>query len=289
VNPGLLGLIAALCWGTGDFAARYTSRAIGPAQTLMFLSLATVLVLSPVVIDRDLAPLWEPTTLLLAVLTGIVSTIAGLMLYKSLAMGPLGVVVPITSTYPLPLVLIVILMGELTLSWGLGAAMIAVVGGVWVVARAGHKTDYDEHHALGSLKKSMLLAGATALIFPIAMLITEAAVSRAGEVEVIWFSRIIETILLAVIIFPRKKFTPISLRMLGLLAVLGLIDTIGFVALFTAQGTGDTAIAAVASATYGLVTVVLARVFLKEPVKPVQWIGFMVVVVGAATLTLLSA
>lgn len=289
MNPGLLGLIAAVCWGTGDFAARYTSRAIGPAQTLLFMSFATVLFLGPSVMERDLTALWEPTTLTLAVLTGAFSTLAGLMLYKSLAMGPLGVVVPITSTYPLPLVVIVMIMGELTLSWGLAAAMIAVVGGVWVVARAGHKIEYDELHALGSLKKSMMLAGATALIFPLSMLITEAAVSRAGEVEVIWFSRIVEVILLSIIIFSRQKFKRVSLRMTGLLIVLGIVDTIGFVALFTAQGTGDTAIAAVASATYGLVTVVLARIFLKEPVRPLQWLGFMIVIAGAASLTMISA
>lgn len=39
--------MAALCWGTGDFAARYMSRAIGPAQTLLVISAVAMVGLTP--------------------------------------------------------------------------------------------------------------------------------------------------------------------------------------------------------------------------------------------------
>ena len=281
--------MTALCWGTGDFAARFTSRAIGPAQTLLVLSGVSALGLTPMALTGDVDRLWEPMTFVLTVLGGLGTTVAGLLLYKSLAQGPLGIVVPVTSSYPLPLVVAVMVMGELTLTLPLAAAMAATIGGVWVVARAGRKVDYHEDHARGPLGRSMLLAGSAAVMFAAAILVTEAAVSRSGEVEVIWFSRIVEFLALALVLVPRRRFKSVSNRMWWLLIAMGVVDTIGFLALFTAHGVGDTVIASVASAAYGVVTMGLARLVLKEPVMPLQWLGFAIVVAGAATLTLLSS
>lgn len=281
--------MAALCWGTGDFAARYMTRALGPAQTLLFISGVSILVLSPVALTGDVHRLWEPTTFVLTIIAGLSTTVTGLLLYKALAQGPFGVVVPITSSYPLLFVAAVMAMGNLTLTLPLAAAMVAVIGGVWVVARAGNHGTYDEEHARGSLKRSMALAGSAAGMFALTILITETAVSRAGEVEVIWLSRIVEFSVLAAFLITRRQFSTVSKRMFGLLITMGIVDSIGFVALFTAQGMGDTAIASVASASYGLVTVGLGRMVLKEPVRPIQWLGFAIVIIGAAALTLLSS
>ena len=278
-----------MCWGTGDFAARYMARAIGTTQTLLVISGVAMLGLTPLALAGDISRLWEPTTLVLSILSGLGTAAAGLLLYKSLAQGPLGVVVPLTSSYPLPLVLVVMALGELTLSFPLAAAIAAIIGGVWMVARSGHKANYNADHARGSMGYSMALAGSAAVAIAGAILVTEAAVSRAGTVEVIWFSRVVEFLVLALFLIVRRQFKAISNRMVLLLVVMGVVDTAGFLALFTAQGMGDTVIASVASAAYGVVTMGLARLVLKEPVKPLQWLGFAIVVMGAAALTLLSS
>lgn len=288
MNPGLLGLIAALCWGVGDFAARFSSRAIGTVQTLFLMSAVSALALTPLALGGDIGLLWEPKTLALTVVAALITTGAGLLLFKSLAQGPLGVVVPVMSSYPVPLVLVVMMMGELTLTIGLTLAIAATIGGVWVVARAGRHVQYHDDHARGSVVHSMLLAGAAGVAFAVAILVTQSAVSLAGEAEVLWLSRIIGFVVLGMVLIVQRNYTVLSRRMTLLLATMGVIDVIGFLALFTAQGAGDTALASVASAAYGVVTVGLARLILKEPVKPLQWIGFALVVTGAAMLTLLS-
>jgi drug/metabolite transporter (DMT)-like permease len=288
VNPGLLGLVAALCWGTGDFAARFLTRAMGATQTLMFISCVAAIGLAPFALSGETALLLEPTTLLLTVLSALGTAAGAVLLYKSIERGPMGMVVPITSSYPLPLVLIVMIMGELVLTLPLTLAIASTIGGVWVVARSGHKASYSDDHAQGSIGYSMALAGSAAVVLAIAILVTEAAVSRAGEVEVIWLSRVIEALVLGTALLVRRQFRMVSRRMALLLLVMGIVDTVGFFALFSAQGTGDTVIASVASAAYGVVTVVLARMVLKEPVRPMQWAGFAIVIAGAASLTMLS-
>ncbi|MDH5488408.1 MAG: DMT family transporter [Rhodospirillaceae bacterium] len=287
MNPGILGLITALCWGTGDFAARYTSRAIGPAQTLLVLFGVSTLAMAPLVLSGNLDLLWEPATLALSLGAGFVTTIAVLLLFMSLAHGPIGVVVPVTSSYPLPLILITMAMGKLSLSLPLSLAMVATIGGVWIVARAGKNIDYQDH-ARGPIGRAVILAGTTAIIFSVAVLLTEAAVSRAGEIEVVWFTRAVGFVTLIVFLGLGKRLSPISGRIWLLLIAMGLVDMAGYIALFTAHGTGDTAIAAVTSATYGVVTIGLARIILKEPVRPLQWFGFIIVIVGAASLILLN-
>ncbi|MDH5489558.1 MAG: DMT family transporter [Rhodospirillaceae bacterium] len=291
MNPGLLGLITALCWGTGDFFARYMSRALGPAHVITFLYAISALVLTPLAMVGNVHLLWEPTTLALSVLSGILSAIGATLLYKSLAQGPLGIVVPVTASYPLPIVLIVTLMGELSITIPLIAAIGITIGGVWVVARIGYKNEYSEVHSIGTLNSSVFYAGSAALVFAVGFLIMEAAVSRAGEVEVIWFSRIIAVIVLiaAIGISSGINIRGIKMKMWLLLITMGIVDSIGFIALFSAHGTGDTAIASVTSAAYGVVTVGLARLILKEPIKALQWVGFAMVFSGAAWLTLISA
>jgi len=290
LNPGLLGLITALCWGTGDFFARYMSRALGPVQVLIILYIVSVLVLTPLALAGDIELLWQPTTLVLSVISGVASAGAATLLYKSLAQGPLGIVVPVTASYPLPLVLIVMFMGDLNLTFPLAAAISATIGGVWIVARIGYKTEYSEVHAMGTINSGILLAGSAAIIFAFTFLAMEEAISRSGEVEVIWFSRIISIVVLLLALYIRSglRIGNIDKKMWMLLIAMGIVDSIGFVALFSAHGTGNTAIASVGSAAYGVVTVGLARLVLKEPIKPMQWVGFAIVFAGAAGLTLLS-
>lgn len=289
MNPGLLGLITALCWGVGDFSARFTSRAIGAAQTLMILAGVSALALTPLALTGNVMLLWEPVTFGLTALAGLISTAAVLLLFMSLAQGPLGIVVPVTSSYPLPLVLAVMVMGELSLTPALAGAMAATIGGVWVVARAGRNVNYHVDHARGSINRGMLFAGSAAVIFALGILVTDAAISRSGVVEVIWLSRVIGFVALALFLIPRRQLKPVTGRLWLLLIAMGAVDTVGFLALFSAQGAGEMAIAAVASAAYGVVTVGLGRLFLKEPVRRLQWLGFAMVIAGAAALTILSS
>ena len=55
-----------------------------------------------------------------------------------------------------------------------------------------------------------------------------------------------------------------------------------------AGATSQPQIAAVAGSAFGVVTILLARIFLKEAIPPLRWLGIAVTFVGVAALTALG-
>lgn len=289
MNPGLAGLSAAFSWGSGDFIARFNSRAIGADRTLVVVLGLSSLMLAPVALSADFSPLADPQTAAI-VGAGAVATMAVLwLLYETLSRGPLSIVVPVLACYPAPLVLWAVLFEGLHISPPLAGAMVVVLVGVWIVARAGHRTQHKAGHALGRLSVTLMLALATVVGFDVYMLVMDRAVAALGNVPAIWITRSGAFVLMLAIAAFRRRGVSLTPRVWALLAAQGFLDAFGFVLLFTAEGDGGTALATVTSSAYGVVTVVLARVFLKEIVSFQGGLGMALVFAGVVTLSWLSA
>ncbi len=65
---------------------------------------------------------------------------------------------------------------------------------------------------------------------------------------------------------------------------MGVLDAGGYLLLFAGSTGGDPAIAAVTGSAFGAVTVLLARVVLKEKMSVMQWFGIALVTTGVAVL-----
>jgi drug/metabolite transporter (DMT)-like permease len=75
-------------------------------------------------------------------------------------------------------------------------------------------------------------------------------------------------------------------RQFGVLALMGAIDAAAL-GIVTASGALPRAeYASVASSLFGVLTILLAAWFLKERVRPVQWLGIATVFAGIAALGL---
>jgi drug/metabolite transporter (DMT)-like permease len=67
---------------------------------------------------------------------------------------------------------------------------------------------------------------------------------------------------------------------LGLVAGIGLLDTGAFIASTLGFATGQVAIVSVLSSLYSAVAVMLAWIFLKEPLRAIQWAGILLLLIG---------
>jgi len=74
-------------------------------------------------------------------------------------------------------------------------------------------------------------------------------------------------------------------RSAGFLALQGVLDAIGVLALIGAAQDADSAVAVVISSAFGMVTVLLAWVLLRESVTRRQWLGIVLAMGGASALT----
>ncbi|MBT5413850.1 MAG: EamA family transporter [Rhodospirillaceae bacterium] len=284
MNPGLWGAVCAVNLGCADFTARFTSRGVGPANVLLAVMSIGAVLLSGWIWLTEPVLVWDLSRLWLVVLSGASTAIMTLLLYQALARGPVSIVAPIVASHPVLVVLFWVATGHRpeALQW---AAMGATMLGALLVARSAGGFVQSGGYTREHLRKTISIAGASALAYAVLVVSGQAAVPIYGELQTLWLGRWIGigTVLL---IFVAKRKTPgIPLRWWPLIGLQSLLDATGYLALFAgSQGEGSE-IAAVAASGFGAITTILARIFLREAMGVVQWVGVALVFLGVAVLS----
>jgi len=65
----------------------------------------------------------------------------------------------------------------------------------------------------------------------------------------------------------------------------GCLDVIGVLSLTLGSFDQDRVIVAILSSTFAVVTVLLTRIFIKEPVSRLQWVAIFIIVVGIGIIS----
>ena len=288
----IFGLASALCFGLADFLARFSTRRAGVYRTLLymqcvgFLGVTLYLLVTGQVMHLDTKLQWQPWLWgVLAALTNIVSYLA---LYRAFAIGQLAVVAPIASGYAAVTVLLSVLSGEKLAIWQWVGIMAVLVG---VVLAAMHKQEAPGDQQHEEKERSHLPAGVGAAIiaaFGLGFtfwLLGFAVTPVLGDALPIWLFRLVAIC----VMIPLTAGAGQSLalphgRSLALVIGIGLLDTGAFIASTLGFATGQVAIVSVLSSLYSVVAVLLAWLFLKERLRPVQWTGIILLLIGI-TLT----
>ena len=138
--------------------------------------------------------------------------------------------------------------------------------------------------------RALICAFAAGLGFACSLTAGQHAAPLYGEVEATWLARIfgLATVTLACLLQARRPGAA-RLGRYGrwwvLLIVMGLLDSIALAAVLAAGHQPQAEIATVTSSSFGAVTVVLARIFLKEEVSLTQWGGIALIFAGVGTLS----
>jgi drug/metabolite transporter (DMT)-like permease len=124
----LLGVIAAISWGTADFFAAKASRRNSPEATALWVSIIGTIAFAAIyfIFPGDLS--WTRSGVFYAIAAGISLEIGLFMLFRGLDAGPVSIVSPISSAYPLISVLIALVV------FGVSLRTLDVVGILVAVA-----------------------------------------------------------------------------------------------------------------------------------------------------------
>ncbi len=278
MSPVAWGLMSALGWGTADFVARLSGRALGPANAVLGMFLFGTVGLSAwIAIART--PVSLPADgLIWVALSGLGVMAATLLLYAALSRGPVAVAAPVSSSYPAFLALAAPLLGIFPspVQW---LVMATTMAGVWIVARGGRGTAASDGVSL-----TVLLALGAAILIAVTVLAAREAAAIYGALVALWLSRLVSLACLVVFIAASRTRARLPLRWWPALALQGVLDTGAFLTLLFGSAGSGAALAAVASAPFAVVTVVLARIFLREPIPARQWAGIAVVSVSVGVL-----
>ena len=202
-------------------------------------------------------------------------------LYFAFQRGPVRLVAPLIAAYPILSVGLAAARGSIIspLQW---AAVIAIVVGVAVVA-ALSDTNEDEAPAKGP---TMVYAIIAAVGFAGTFALGQHAAEISGEMPTTLVTRLLAVGLTVVALLTfRLPFWP-GARTLPLLMLMGIADGIALLCVLSAGTLPDAQYAAVASSMFGLLTILLAWVFLQERMSLHQWGGCIIAFCGVGYLAL---
>ena len=284
MNSALLGLVAALSWGVHDFLARFPSRAVGPIPTVLAVTVSGLIVLSAwLLVGGGAIKIVWPDLWLVAV-TGIFFAAATLAMFTALALGPISIVAPITGSYPALAMILAVAQGARPSAWQ-WLAIVGVMAGVLILSRSGGRYEESGELPPGKLKIVLGLALLASFGFAIALTAGQAAVPIFGEVETVWLARLFGLATIGAVYLWRSPGAPLPVRWLPLLGLMGCLDVLALGTITGAGNLPDPAFATVVSSTFGAVTVLLAHVFLKEPIGPSPLAGMVLIFGGVGVLT----
>lgn len=284
MNPVLAGALSALSLGTADFAGRFATRAWGAPNVLLGVFASSFALLSLWAIARGIAvPELGPGSVYVA-LNGAATALMTVFLYLSLARGPISVAAPIVASHPAVVLAVWFALGETpnAYQW-LGMAM--TIAGAVIAARSADKSAAPA----GGMRPTILMAGAACACYVGLVVFGQLAVRHYGPFEALWQGRGVSLAgALVFLAFARAVGLGAAPRMKARawapLAGLGVLDAAGYLFLF-AGSVGDVqTVAPVVGSAFGAITVILARVFLREKMGALQWIGIALVTAGVAVL-----
>jgi drug/metabolite transporter (DMT)-like permease len=283
MNAALLGLVGALSWGVHDFLARFPSRKLGPTNTTFFVTAAGFVALSLWILFDGTPDRLAWSSSWLAAVAGVFSALATLALFTALTLGPVSIVAPIAGAFPAPALLFAVVGGlrPTLVEW---LAMAVVLAGVALVSQSG-----ERHQAAGAIEpgklKSVvgfsLLAG---LSFAVSLTAGQAAAPLLGSIETAWLARVFALVTVALVYLkPSVKWQQPG-RWLPFLAFMGCLDVLALTTIMAAGHMPNPAVATVVASSFSAVSVVLARIVLKEMIVPIQLIGMALIFGGVAVL-----
>jgi drug/metabolite transporter (DMT)-like permease len=277
------GLTAALIWAVHDLLARKLTQGQALLPIIVTVLAAGCAVLGPVaLIFGDWAAM-TAASVGISIAYGLAYALAGGALYKAFSIAPVRLVSPVIGAYPMLSLAIAATQGRAVTGtdW---LAVVVIVTGIAIVAIAA-RDDTPEGYA-ASPAVALGWAGLSAVGFATTFALGQEATRQGADLPVMLIGRLVAmTAVLALALARRSTLAP-QRAQLWLLGLMGAFDAVAL-GLVTASGALPLAeYASVASSLFGVLTVLLAAWFLKERVRPVQWLGIAAVFVGIAGLSM---
>lgn len=287
MSPVMWGALVALALGISGFVARIVGRAIGPLPAILGNFVAGLLaVVAWFVITGD-PILWRLDGVHWLLAVTVPFTVASLLFYVALSRGPVSVAAPLLASYPVFVVIGVLLLGIYP-SASQWAAMALVMSGVWIVARSGRRAAAEEPTGVGGLPLTVAIALGTAVLVGAGIMASREASAIYGPIQLVLVVRVFGValllILLAGAVLSGRPNTHFPLRWWPVLVAVGVLDVGAVLALVIASQGEGAAVGVVASSPYAVITVLLAWAILREPIPLRQWVGIVLAVVGIGVL-----
>lgn len=270
----LLGLLSSLLWGTSDYLGGVLTRRL---PVLAVVGTAQVFGLIVMAIFATASGQWSsPLTYVPWALLAAVCGISGLIVfYLALARGTMGIVAPIAACGVVVPVGVGLFTGSVPAPVQAVGIVIAIIG---LICATGPELQG------GGDMKSLWLAAAAGVLFGITL--TAIAVgSETSAVMTVTGMRVASVIFFVLLALIKHSTGGVRPSDFPALIVIGFCDASANVTLGLASTGDNLTVAAVLGSLYPVVTVLLAWRFLHERLRPIQYAGVAVTLVGVIAIS----
>lgn len=268
----MLGLLAALGWGAGDFLISRVSRSVGVLQTMLYIQLTGIAAIGLVLLARGAAPPADAGAWLLGFGVNLFNLAGTLLLYRAFAVGSLAVVSPIAAGFAVVTAALAMAdgerLGQLAL---LGTGL--VIGGVVVVSRGQGRGATSLRGVPEALGAALLLGVFFWLIGRVTPQLGIAWPVLVGRVSAV-------AVALLAIMWRGAPPAALPARLWPTVVAATAFDTTAFLAYNSGVSGAYVSVVSALASIFSAVTVLLAWVVLRERLARVQWAGVAAILVG---------
>jgi drug/metabolite transporter (DMT)-like permease len=264
MTPVVLALVSSMAYGLTDFMGGLASRRAHVLVVGMVTQPVGLLMLVPLVVVTG--GVLSTPALVLGALSGVGGAVAYVLLFRSLAIGPMSIASPLSALMSaiLPVVAGVLFGERLT-----GVSIVGIVLGLVAVLLVSREHEDTPHPVTARVVVMALLAGVFISVFFIAL-------ERAPDDSGLW-PLVIGRAVTAVCLVGAALVMRVVARPPGTVLRLGLgaafLDVTAAAAFLLATRVGMLSIVAVITALYPAATMLMARVVLHERLQLVQKVG----------------
>ena len=249
--PAGFSLGAVFVWGTSDFLGGYASRRSNAFVFTTIVHLSGLLLMSGVAVAGH-SPFPARAGVLWALAAGASGGAGLAIFYRALASGRMGLTAPVAAVLSAAIPTIFGMFTEGVPRIVQVAGFVLAASGIWLISRP---EDGSRPQGIG-----------TAVFAGICFAGFYLFIKQAGDGSAIWLSaisRIASFVLTGTIVVLGRNYQ-ITREGVGIGVVAGILDISGSVMFVRASQTGRLDAAVVISSLYPAITVLLARLFLKE-------------------------
>jgi drug/metabolite transporter (DMT)-like permease len=273
----LLALASSLAYGAADFLGGVAARGAHVLRVVIIAAPASLLV--ELLVWPVIGASFDAGAVAWGAASGLASAASFALLYRTLAIGPMSVLSPVTALVSAALPVSVGLIGGESLS-GLAVGGMTLAFVAIVVVSGGADT-----HAVRPSRRALALAFGAGAAIALQLVCLDQAPDDSGVAPLLVGRAVSSAAVLGAAFALRGRLGE-TRPSVSASAAAGALDSLANFAFLLAVRDGDLAIVAVITALYPAATVVLARAFLAERIGTIQIAGLGLAAVAVSLLAL---
>lgn len=283
----LLGLLSMIGWGTADFLATKASRRIGEVLTLFWMQTvgSSIALVYFLLNSSSFNPAKIPGSLFLLIVIGFLQLISYLFYYRGLKKGKASLVSPVSSCWvAITVILSVIFLNELLKTNQIVSIVLIILGILLISVNLKEILKIRKMSVLTGTKEGIIAM----LGWGFSMFLMVLAFENLGWFLPVLLFGLFSLLFLSFYILINKQSLKLKPEpsLLVLLLPIGFLDIGSFFSFSFGVQSQYASIVAPIAASSPLITILLAKIFLKERFTLNQTIGAFIIISGLILISL---